>query len=329
MADTFDSLLARHNQICTRRQALLYMTEDEIDARLGRQWQVILPGVYATFTGALSECHRQRVALLHAGDASMLADLDALRRLRIPYLPADPFTRVLVPDTVQRVSRDFVLIRRTTRLPRPVVVDGFPVAPVYRAVCDFAARHGDERGALAVAAAAVQLGRASVSQLVDEARLGPSRGRPRLCRIIDRLQAGIRSAPEDDFRQLVLRSRVLPEPLWNCLLQLPDGREISPDALFEDAGLIHETNGRKYHAGEDEFDDMQRRHDALVTADLTVLHNAPRRILTEGRAVITEVEGCYARQAGQGLPRGVVIVRRGPPGAGGQCDIAPQNGQAM
>ena len=147
--------------------------------------------------------------------------------------------------------------------------------------------------------------------LIHEAVHGPTRGRPKLARVIETLSQGIRSAAEHDFRSLVMRSRVLPEPQWNSLLQLPGGQLVSPDALFEEAGLVHETNGRRFHAAEDLFEDMQRRHDVMVAAGLVVLHNSPRRLASEARVVIDEVEACYRRNAGRGLPPGVTIVRRG------------------
>jgi hypothetical protein len=307
-----------HAGILTRRQAMTCLEASEVDRRLGREWRVILPGVYATFTGELTNRHRRWAALLHAGDGSMLTDLDALRLMKVPYLPNDPFVRVLVDGAVQRASRDFVLIRRTTRLPKPRWVDGFPVAPTGRALADFVARYDDSRAAFAVAAAAVQTGRASVGDLIREAEYGPARGRPKVVRTINALNAGVRSAPEADFRALVLAQRGLPEPLWNSLIMLPGGQKISPDALFVDAGLVHETNGRDSHslaeAGEDAFEDMQRRHDLMVTSGLTVLHNVPRRLLREGKAVIAQVVTCFNRDTGRGLPEGVVILRPGPSG---------------
>jgi hypothetical protein len=308
-----EMLLKRQDRMITRQQALQLMTQAEITARLGRYWQVILPGVYAAFTGALTGSQTCRAALLHAGEGAMLNDLAALRAYRMPNLPPDPLTRVLVADTVQVSSRDFVVVRRTTRLPQPVTIAGLPVAPIGRALCEFAARHSEQRDAFAVVACAVQERRVSITRLIEETERGPTRGRPRLVRILERLEAGVRSVPEDDFRVLVQGSAVLPEPMWNPLLELQDGRKISPDALFKDSGLVHETNGRKYHGGFDDFDDMQERSDALVTAGLTVLHNAPRRIRDEGQDVIAQVEKCHLRLAGQGLPVGVVLLRPGPP----------------
>jgi hypothetical protein len=307
-----EARLNRQEQMITRKQALQHMTQAEITARLGRFWQVVLPGVYATFTGRLTHRHIWRAALLHAGPESLLTDLDSLRAHNLRNLPADPRTRVLVADRVQISSRDFVIVRRTSRLPTPVMVDGFPTAPISRALCEFAARHEDHREAFAAVAAAVQSRRVTIENLVHEIQRGPNRGRPKLIRILNLLDAGTRSAPEDDFRRLVLASDVLPEPLWNCLLQLPDGRKVSPDALFVDSGLVHETNGREFHAGVDDFDTMQERHDSLVTAGLTVLHNSPRRIRDEGADVISQVERCHQRLAGSGLPDGVVILRSGP-----------------
>jgi hypothetical protein len=307
-----ESLLRRQNLLVTRQQALACMTQAEITARLGRAWQVVLPGVYATFTGELGTRHTWRAALLHAGPDAQLNDLSALQAHRLAGLPADPFTRVLVAANIQMSSRDFVVVRRTTRLPRPVTIGEFPVAPIGRALCEFAARHPDEREAFAVVAASIQNRRVGIDALLEEIDQGPARGRPRLIRIVQRLGAGVRSIAEDDFRQLILTSSRLPEPKWNCLLQLPNGRKVSPDALFLDSGVVHETNGKKFHRGFDDFEGMQQRNDALVTAGLVVLHNSPRRIREEGREVIAEVEQCHRRHAGRGLPAGVVLLRDGP-----------------
>ena len=122
------------------------------------------------------------------------------------------------------------------------------------------------------------------------------------------LGAGIRSTPEADFLRLVAASTVLPHPLCNATLRLPGGRLVSPDALFVDAGLVHETNGRQAHERADLLEQMQERHDAMTADGLMVLHNSPRRLATHGREAIAEVERCYLRLAGRGLPDGIEIV---------------------
>jgi hypothetical protein len=305
-------LLDRQCGVITRRQALEHISESALMERLGRHWQVPLPGVYVAHRGPVTDLQRSWAALLFGGDAAMLDDTAALREYGVNYLPADDQVRLLVPDTVQRTSRDFVSVRRTIYLPRPVIGRGnVRLAPTARALTDFALRYDDERTVRAVLASAIQRRKVSLDQLDRELKIAPARGKRRLMRVLEELHGGIRSAPEGDVRQLVASSTVLPTPLYNCLLGLPDGRKISPDLLLEDAALVHETNGRKPHfEEEDAFDSMQERHDVMTTFGLTVLHNSPRLINREGPRVLQQLETCYLRDVGKGLPPGVVILRR-------------------
>lgn len=310
MNPQLELFVARQNGLITRKQALTTMTQGEIAARLGRRWQVVLPGVYATFTGPLNDQHRARAALLYGGEQAMVSDLVALRLRNVKYLPDEDLVRILVPETVQRSSREFVVVRRSIRLPHAASINGIAVAPAYRALCEFGLRYSDERTLLAVASAAVQAGKVTLSQIIDEAWHGPARGRPRLLRLIEALEAGVRSTPEEDVRKIIANSDVLPSPLYNPWLTLPDGQRLSPDTLFDDAGLIHETNGRDVHAGLDDFEQMQRRHDVLTACGFTVLHNSPRRIREHPAAVCAELESCYRQLRGRGMPAGVIVTPR-------------------
>jgi hypothetical protein len=307
-------LLDRQHGVVTRRQALQHLSESAVYERLGRHWRVVLPGIYVAHTGPVTELQRLWAAQLFGGDDAMLDDTTALREYGVNYLPDDPRVRLLVPGTVQRASRDFVVVRRTVYLPAPVTVrTGIRLAPTARALADFAVRYDDERAVRAVLASAVQRRQVSLDLLDRELKIAPARGRQRLVRVLEELHAGVRSAPEGDVRSLVATSAVLPTPLYNCLLRLPDGRKISPDLLLEEAALVHETNGRAAHFDEeDAFDSMQERHDAMTVVGLTVLHNSPRLIRTDGPRVLAELEACYQRDEGKGLPPGVVILRRTP-----------------
>jgi hypothetical protein len=304
-------LFRQQDNLITRRQALVDMTPKQLDWLLGRRWQVALPGIYAGQTGPLSERQRERAALLYAGDGAQLDDLSSLRKHAVRSLPLDERTFVLVSAARQPQSRDFVVVRRTHYLPKPLLAPGnMPVAPISRSLTDFALREADERKVRAVLISAVQRQQVTIEALDAELATAPARGRKRLLRVLDELHAGVRSIGEGDVRSLVQRSRILPTPLYNPLLQLPDGRKISPDLLIKEAGLVHETNGRQPHyEDEDAFDSMQERHDALTTAGLTALHNSPRLIATTGPRILREMETCYLRDAGRGLPPGVIILR--------------------
>ena len=305
-------LLDRQNGVVTRRQALEHLSESAVYERLGRHWQILLPGIYIAHTGPVTDLQRLWAAQLFGGEDSMLDDTTALREYGVNYLPDDAQIRLLVPDTVQRSSRDFVVVRRTIYPPRPVIgPGGIRLAPTARALANFALRYDDERAVRAVLASTVQRRQVSLDLLDRELKIAPARGRQRLVRVLEELHAGVRSAPEGDVRSLVETSSLLPTPLYNCLLGLPDGRKISPDLLIEEAALVHETNGRGPHfEEEDAFDSMQERHDTMTVAGLTVLHNSPRLIRTEGSRVLADLETCYLRNKGKGLPPGVVILRR-------------------
>lgn len=310
--DGLEHILAAQDGIITRQQALAAITPSRLERLLGRRWRVILPGIYAAQTGPLTPKHKARVALLYGGEHAQLDDLSSLTRHGLRYLPSDEREFILIPADQKRQSREFVVVRRTFYLPKPLLAPGrMPVTPLSRALTDFALRHENERQVRAVLMSSVQKRKLSVSELDAEVATAPSRGLKRYLRVLDELHAGVRSVGEGDVRRLCARSKILPTPLFNPLLQLPDGRKISPDLLLEEAALVHETNGREPHyEEEDAFDSMQERHDAMTTAGLTALHNSPRLIATTGPRILRELETIYLRDRGRGLPPGVVILRR-------------------
>jgi hypothetical protein len=234
-----------------------------------------------------------------------------LEQYGVRYLPPDPLIYLLIPSSDTRTSRDGVTVRRTHRLPAAQVVNGLRCSPASRALAEFAARSGDDRLACAVLADAVQRRIARSGDLVEELSHVTGRGAGVARRVGEWIAAGARSAPEVDFLELCKRSRILPEPLVNPLVELASGIRISPDALFVEAALIHETNGREHHAADDRFDGMQARHGAMTAAGFTVLHSSPRQLRDQAGRVLREVENCYLRDRGRGLPAGVRILRAG------------------
>ncbi|HVW81704.1 MAG TPA: hypothetical protein VHB69_12280 [Mycobacteriales bacterium] len=305
-----EQIIRRQDGVVTRAQALESLTTGALQHRLGRHWQIALPGVYLTSTGAPTDRQRLRAALLYGGSSAQLADATALAAYGARYLPADSTIRLLLPASERRVNRDGVVVRRTHRLPTARTIDGLPYSPPARALADFAARIGDDRTATAVIADAVQRRLVDRRSVLEELTHVTGRGAAVANRVAKWVAAGALSAPEAEFLALCERSKVLPTPLINPLLELPSGQRFSPDALFVDAGLVHETNGRDGHAADDRFDDMQARHRAMTAAGFVVLHSSPRQLRTTPSQVLAELEACYRQRAGTGMPPDVRLLRR-------------------
>jgi hypothetical protein len=303
------SAIARHEGVITRRDALKYLSESALHRRLRTEWRILLPGVYLASREEPTRRQRLWAALLYGGPDALLSDATALREHGLRYLPTDETVYLLLPANERRANRDGVVVRRTHRLPPPALVRELRVVPLERAVAEFVARVGDDRAAMAAAAEAVQRRLVPLDALLVELDHITGRGTGSARRIKAALMNGARSAPESDFLDICCRSAVLPAPLLNPLLELPSGARVSPDALFVEAGLVHETNGREPHAAEDRFEDMQARHGAMTAAGLTVLHSTPRQLRLEAPRVLRQVEDCFRRSAGRGLPQGVKLIR--------------------
>jgi hypothetical protein len=128
----------------------------------------------------------------------------------------------------------------------------------------------------------------------------------------------LRSPAEKTNRDLILTSRVLPEPRWNQWLDLGDGGPwICADALWEDAGMVEEVLGRKWHAWAEQFENTEARRARLVAADLVVQGATPRQLSSSGATVLARLERTYLLNAGRGMPPGVRLIE--PPSRAGDA----------
>lgn len=124
IADQQDGLITRQQAIAAglSKPAVRYAISS------GGRWQVVLPGVYATFTGPLGQVHRLRAALLYGGAGAVISGATACRLRGLTYVPdAGNAIDVLVAHRCQRADTQFVRPRRTRRLPMPTLwVDADP-----------------------------------------------------------------------------------------------------------------------------------------------------------------------------------------------------------
>jgi hypothetical protein len=302
------AVLNAQDWVISREEALAAgLTPPAIKSKLRRcQWQAMLPGVYLTHPGKPTRRQMLLAALLYAGPEAAIDAVDACFFHGMRAIPVDDeFVRVAAPFGSTARSRGFVVVRRTTGPLTIVKSERLRyVDPASAAIAATRLLRSD-RAILAVLSEALQRRFTTYDDLVVAHVQGPPRNARAADDALESLGAGVRSAPEGDFRQLALASTVLPPPEFNVWVRLVCGRVVCLDALIESSALVHETNGRKVHAREDLFEDMQERHDAITASGFVALHNSPRRIRTRGREVIAQVERTHEIYAGRGMPAGV------------------------
>jgi hypothetical protein len=304
-------LLQEQDFVISRAQALENgMTRGSIDDRLAsRAWTIALPKVYLAAPGRPTRRQKMIAALLYAGPEAAIDDVDACRFHGIKAAPVDEqLVYVVVPWGSPVRSHGFVRVRRSTRPINVVHTARLRYVDAATAVIAASRRLRSDRAVLALISDAVQRRITTVQELTLAQIAGPPRNARRADEALAQVGAGIRSAPEGDFRALAEASAVLPPLLYNRKLLLPSKQIICPDALTPDAPMIHETNGRKAHARDDLFEDMQVRHEMMTGAGLIAFHSSPRRLWSHGAQVIRAFERRYLQEAGKGLPNGVILL---------------------
>jgi hypothetical protein len=305
-------ILTEQYLVITRSQVLVCgMSSRALHPRVASSgpWQRLLPGVYLTVTGTVTQEQREMAALLYAGPQSMITGLAAVRRHRLRP-PGPDVVDLLIPWTQRCQSTAYVRVHRTRRLPSRMFVTGkirFAEAP--RAVADAARsliRFDDVR---AVVSEAVQRRACTVDELAGELEAGPSAGSALLRKALAEVADGVRSVAEADFRVLIVRSD-LPRPVFNAQLVDVDGTLIAiTDAWWQEAGVAAEVDSRAYHLAAADQDRTTERHDKLTAHGILALHFSPRRIKDDPTGVLREI-----RQAiKSGLERPPLPVKGLPP----------------
>ncbi len=306
----FTALLRRQRGVFTLAQwRWSGRTDDALESLVrGGRYQRLLPRVYLAGDASPDREQLIQAALLYAGDGAVIDGLDALPYLglRVRDHP-DDIVRVAVDAMSTARSRTYVRLRHTTSPLHTARGQRLPVLAAASAIVAACLELDDLRAVRALVTEAAQREIVTVAELDDAFALAPRRGSYHLRRALEDVRAGTASAPEAEFRRLVLAS-MLPEPLWNPRLRLPDGSVVSPDAYWEEAALVHEVDSVAYHGFAEARDATMRRHTRMTAAGLMLLHNAPLRIRVEGPVVLAEVEAAYAVGARRGPAPAVLLL---------------------
>lgn len=283
--------------------------------RDGGPWQRLAPGILLMATGHPTPDQLATAAVMHGGPACRITGLHACRRYGVrrgPTLP--PALHLLVPHDRQVRNTELMHVERTSRLPAPIVRDGFPLAPPARAVIDAARRLRSRREITELISDAVQRRLCTVAQLSIELAEGGRRGSSTPRKVLQDVSAGVLSAAEADAKKLWERSG-LPEPWWNARVHDADGHLLGiADAWWDDVALAWEINSFEWHLAPEDYAREQEKRARFSAVGVTVLPTLPRRMRTHRTEVLDELRRAYKSAAARPRP----AVRASPRGDGRQ-----------
>ncbi|WP_157574810.1 type IV toxin-antitoxin system AbiEi family antitoxin domain-containing protein [Jiangella muralis] len=256
--------------------------------------------------------------------------------------PTGAVVDMLVARKMDRSDTGFVRVHQTSRLPQmqfwinrdetagalPVppdlVLDSIaptarpgviPTVPAARAVIDAvvlgtlqpsewtpAHRGAGLRNVRALMCEVVQRRKSSLAELRVEARAARRRGSALIRVALADIEAGCRSAPECELRDVVRHSRILPEPHWNR--PLPGVRGIVPDACWDEQRLVVEVDSRSFHGFGDAPERTEHRRARLAALGWVVLPVSPARLRADPAGVQLQIEAAYIMGRGRPCSRG-------------------------
>jgi hypothetical protein len=256
----------------------------------------------------------ETAAILYAGPHGGITGAAALRFYEFRAIPrrARDDIDVLIPARFQRASTGCVRVHRTSNMPHMWASGASARRYAYpaRAVVDAARWETDLREVRALVGDAVQNRHCAIAQLSHELCLGGTPNGALLRKVIAEVADGVRSAPEAELRDLIIKAR-MPVPLFNPRLYLPNGKFIArPDAWWPEAGVAIEIDSREWHLAPDDWERTMARHSDLGQYGIVTLHVTPHQLRAEPAPVLRKAANAY--KAGVARPRLDIVTLRAP-----------------
>ena len=302
---TLRDLARCQSGVVSRSQALRAgLSPDMIRFRVrSGRWQLIHPGVYATFTGVPGRSAQLWAAVLSAGRGAVLSHETAAELIGLTDKPTDQ-VHVTVPHqrrlraasgiALHRSVRAVEAVRRQADPPRTkideTVLDLTQTAATFDDVCGWVTR-------------------AFARNLTDEERLRAAvrartklRWRADLQELIVAAAGGDHSVLEFRYHRDVERAHGLPESDRQVAFMTPAGRRGRRDRVYEKYGVVVELDGRLAHPAENQRKDKSRDN-AAAAAGMQSLRYGWVEVKREACATAAEVAKVLRLRGWEGGPR--------------------------
>jgi hypothetical protein len=296
-------LVGRQAGVVSRQQLLaLGWTTSKVAHRIrSGRWQLLHPGVYATFTGSLEFEARVWAGLLHAGAGAIAchATAAALQKL-IDTRPAA--IDVMVADEHRVVPRPGLRVHRTRHLAsRRKEVASIPQTRIEDTVLDLVEASASPDDVVG------WLTRGCQRRLTTPGRLSvAARGRPRLrwrrlvAEVVADVESGVASPLERRYHRDVERPHSLPRGVLNAQVFVR-GMSRYCDVLYEGFQVRVELEGLAYHPEDQRWRDARRDNLAALSGDV-VLRYDWRAVTARPCATAGEVAAVLASRGWSGRP---------------------------
>lgn len=263
------------------------------------RWQLLHPGVYATFSGGYGFDVRLWAALLHAGEDAVASHESAgvLQRL-VDVEPA--IVDVLVPDRHRVSPRPGVRVHRSRNIAgRRRAAASIPQTRVEETVLDLVAASRTAEEVVGWLTRACQRRLTTPERLLSASReRGRMPWRPLLQQVVGDVSAGVASPLERHYHRAVARAHGLPRGTVNAQVGIR-GASRYCDVRYEAFRLRIELEGLAWHPEDQRWRDARRDNLAALAGD-AVLRYDWRAVVGRPCATAGEVAAVLAARGWSG-----------------------------
>lgn len=270
-------------------------------------WTLLLPATVMLSKGTPTARQYEIAALVRAGESAMLTGLNGIRHHGLRRGGGPAVDHVLIPLAHRVLSTGRARFERTIRLPRPLLRDGLPVAPLARCIVDHTRRLKDEKEISSIVTEAVQRGMVLLDELWLELEMGSRKGTAAPRRVLEAAGAGVRSPVEFTARDFWESFDDFPRMEWNVSVYDQAGRFVAiVDGLVRELGFAWEIDSVDHHfATPDQVRETLGRQRRLRAVGLHVFGSRPRQQDDDPRGLREDLLAHLAIAAALPPPRAV------------------------
>ena len=315
--ETWSSIADSQDGIVSRRQLLaLGLSSGTIRTQIDSQrWRVLLPGIYATFTGPVSAHARIWSAVLYAGTGAAASHRTALWLGGLFDESVDP-VHVSIPASRRVIRQPGIRVHLSHALDSDLSILHPSATPprirLESALLDQCEHEcADQTTHLVLSAIQRRLTTAARIRAVIQSRTR-HRWRALISEMLDEAREGVASPLELRFRRNVELRHRLPAGLRNRAEHAPTGGNWYRDVRYPRWRVIVELDGRAAHPADRAFRDLRRDNVAAVAGD-SVLRYGWRDVVGDPCKVALQVSAVLTLRGWTGE------LRR----CGATCSVVP------